>query len=84
MIMEKQEVDGHEKDNNLPEKQTLREESVEFYTLEEESLSGTKLTDQKQARFEELKKIRSARDKKYLVNQEPEPFTHESKQRLTN
>ncbi len=67
MPLENIQANNQEVVTKVVEQSDIRAENVEFLTLEEKMLDGEVLTEVEKNRFEELKKIREARDKKYAV-----------------
>lgn len=73
-IEERKDAGNNENIINAKERPTVVTENIEFLTLSAKVEDGITLTDQEQARFEELKQIRATRDEKYLV---PDAFNAE-------
>jgi hypothetical protein len=67
MPLENIQANNQETVESVVKQSDIRAENIEFLTLEEKKLDGEVLTEMEQARFEELKQIREARDKKYTV-----------------
>lgn len=67
MSLENTQSNNQETVKSVVEKSDIVAQNVEFMVLEEMIETGQILTQDKKDRFEELKKIREDRDKKYAV-----------------